>query len=188
MAGTVSLLDSPHQVIEALHPLRVQILSLLDAPDSATGLAARMGQTRQLVNYHLRALEAVGLVELVEERPRRGLTERIVRRSHDVMVVDPGLLGSLHRRDRVGLEGVIAAATGAIRQAAIVAREAGDTGERVATVALESTVHVETPAGLRRLVEEIAEVMARHDRPGRGSIPFTFTTLAMPERRERRHG
>lgn len=186
--GSVSILDSPEQVVEALHPLRVQILSLLDEPDSATGLAARMGQTRQLVNYHLRALEAAGFVELVEERPRRGLTERIVRRSHDLLVVDPGLLGRIDRRDQVGVQGVIATATGIIQQAVSVAGEAGDTGERVASAALQATVHVETPAELRRLIDEIAEVLARHDRPGRGSVPFTFATVAVPEPREDRDG
>ena len=39
-------------------------------PASATMLAARVGLPRQKVNYHLRALERHGLVELVEERRR----------------------------------------------------------------------------------------------------------------------
>lgn len=132
--SSISMLDTPQRVESVLHPLRVEILSLLRDPDSATGLAARMGQTRQVVDYHLRALEAAGLVELVEERARRGLVERIVRRSHDVLVVDPGLFGSLDRRDRVGLVGVIAAASDMIERAALVAEAVSATGERVAAV------------------------------------------------------
>jgi DNA-binding transcriptional ArsR family regulator len=175
------MLDTPERVAAALHPLRVEILALLREPDSATGLAGRMGQTRQVVNYHLRALEAAGMVELVEERPRRGLVERIVRRSHDVLVVDPALFGALDRRDRVGLTGVIAAASDMIERAAQVAGDAGQSGERVATVTLDTVVQVESPAALGRLVEEMAEVLARYDRPGTGSLPFRFAVMALPD-------
>ena len=38
-----------------------------------------MGLARQKVNYHLKALEAHGLLELAEERRRGGITERVLR-------------------------------------------------------------------------------------------------------------
>ena len=41
-----------------------------------TTVAGQLGIPRQKVNYHLRTLESHGLVVFVEERPRRGLTER----------------------------------------------------------------------------------------------------------------
>ncbi|NIP81922.1 MAG: helix-turn-helix domain-containing protein, partial [Gemmatimonadetes bacterium] len=53
--------------------------ALLERPDSAVGLARRLGDTRQRLNYHLRVLEGAGLVELEEERPRRGVRERVMR-------------------------------------------------------------------------------------------------------------
>lgn len=43
--------------------------------------AATVGSTRQKVNYHLKALEAHGLVEPAEEGAWGGTTERLVRRS-----------------------------------------------------------------------------------------------------------
>ena len=54
-------------------------------PASATEVAARLGESRQRVNYHVRALERGGLVELVEERARRGCTERVVRATADAV-------------------------------------------------------------------------------------------------------
>ena len=43
-------------------------------------LAAAIGLPRQKVNYHLRALERHGLVELVQERRKGNVTERRCRR------------------------------------------------------------------------------------------------------------
>jgi DNA-binding transcriptional ArsR family regulator len=42
-------------------------------------LAARVGLARQKVNYHLKALERHGLVELVEERRKGNVNERMLR-------------------------------------------------------------------------------------------------------------
>ena len=71
----------------ALDPIRASILDALTEPGSATTVAAAVGSTRQKVNYHLKALEAHGLVELAEERVWGGITERFVRRSARHLVV-----------------------------------------------------------------------------------------------------
>ncbi len=71
--------EEPEKVRVALSPIRRQLLDLLREPSSATQLAAALELPRQRVNYHLRELEKAGLVELVEERQRRGFIERILR-------------------------------------------------------------------------------------------------------------
>src|SRR5260370_5723397 len=63
----------------ALSPFRLGLLKGLQQPESASGLARRLGLPRQQVNYHLRALERAGFIELSEARQRRGCTERIMR-------------------------------------------------------------------------------------------------------------
>src|SRR6266704_348815 len=78
MASGMTYLDEPDRVLTALSPLRRKLLNRLREPSSATQLAAALGLPRQRVNYHLRTLEAAGLVELVELRQRRGCVERIV--------------------------------------------------------------------------------------------------------------
>jgi DNA-binding transcriptional ArsR family regulator len=88
----VRVLADAAAVEAALDPIRASILDALTEPGSAATVAAAVGSTRQKVNYHLKALEAHGLVELAEERVWGGLTERFVRRSARRFVVSPDVL------------------------------------------------------------------------------------------------
>jgi DNA-binding transcriptional ArsR family regulator len=88
----IRVLTNPGAVEAALDPIRASILDALSEPGSATMVAAAVGSTRQKVNYHLKALEAHGLVELSDERVWGGITERFVRRSARQLVVAPNLL------------------------------------------------------------------------------------------------
>src|SRR5947207_2605249 len=89
----LTLLADARSLTVALGLIRHQLLDLLKAePDSATGLARRLNLSRQKVNYHLRELERAGLVELHDQRQRRGLTERRLRTSARAWIVDPTLL------------------------------------------------------------------------------------------------
>ncbi len=73
----VQVIEDPGAAAVALDPIRSRLLAELVEPFSAATLAARVGLPRQKVNYHLRTLEAQGLVELAEERKRGGITERV---------------------------------------------------------------------------------------------------------------
>ena len=83
-------------------PVRQRLLAELAEPDSASGLARRLRLPRQRINYHLRALETAGLVELVEERRKGNCIERVVRATARAFVISPEALGplGLTRRDR----------------------------------------------------------------------------------------
>lgn len=62
------------------HPVRLRMLSLLRARTaSATQLAGELGIATGSASYHLHTLAAAGLVEVAEERVRRGGTERLYR-------------------------------------------------------------------------------------------------------------
>jgi DNA-binding transcriptional ArsR family regulator len=62
------------------HPLRVQALAVLtERPASPKELAAELGSPVGNVSYHVRELEQVGLIELVEEKKRRGAVEHFYR-------------------------------------------------------------------------------------------------------------
>ena len=73
------------------HPVRVRILSSLreDGPATATGLAARLGESTGTTSYHLRQLAAHGFVE---DDPDRGVgRERWWRSVHRATYSDlPG--------------------------------------------------------------------------------------------------
>ncbi|MCI0546949.1 MAG: helix-turn-helix domain-containing protein, partial [Candidatus Rokubacteria bacterium] len=54
------------------------LVALEESADSASGLARRLGDSRQRINYHLRELESAGFVELAEERRRGNCIERVL--------------------------------------------------------------------------------------------------------------
>jgi DNA-binding transcriptional ArsR family regulator len=179
------MLHDPDQVVDALSAFRRGILAALDRPDSATGLARQLGSTRQKVNYHLRALEDVGLVEVEELRQRRGLTERVMRRTSDVVLVDPTAFDTsgLSRTDVVGVSGVVTTATDLIGQAAQVASRAGNRGERVVAATLDTEIRVASPSALKAMLDEIAAVVARHD-SGADGLRVRVATAVLPATEE----
>ena len=68
---------SDQRVVKALaHPLRVQILSLLEHKTaSPSELAAELQVPLGNVSYHVRQLQSFGLIRLVRTTPRRGSIE-----------------------------------------------------------------------------------------------------------------
>ena len=72
----LEVIDDAAVAAVALDPIRARILAALSTPGSAASVALALKLPRQKVNYHLRALEAHGLLVLAEERRWGGLTER----------------------------------------------------------------------------------------------------------------
>src|SRR2546430_10287012 len=88
----VAVIEDPTAAEVSLDPVRARLRAELSEPGSATMLAARVGLPRQKVNYHLRTLERCGLVELVEERRRGNVTERVMRATAASYVISPAAL------------------------------------------------------------------------------------------------
>src|SRR5262245_30056969 len=88
----VEVIEDPAAAVVALDPVRARLLAELTEPASAGALATRTGLARQKLNYHLRALEAHGLLELAEERKRGGITERLLRATAAAYVVSPAAI------------------------------------------------------------------------------------------------
>ena len=117
----VEVIDDPAAAVVALDPVRARLLAALAEPGSAATLAPRVGLTRQKVNYHLRALEAHGLVRQVEERRWGGLTERLFAATAASYVVSPGALGAAasdpaRASDRLSARYLIALAARIVRE------------------------------------------------------------------------
>jgi DNA-binding transcriptional ArsR family regulator len=91
----IEVIEDPRAAEVSLHPVRSRLLSELANGGTASGVAAKLGLTRQKANYHLRALEANGLVELVEERRKRNTTERVMRATASSYVISPAALSAV---------------------------------------------------------------------------------------------
>ena len=174
----------------ALDPIRNRLLLELTAPASAAALAARLGLTRQKVNYHLRALEAAGLVEPAEERQWGGLTERIMVATAASYVVSPAALGAIaadpdRARDRLSASYLIAVAARAVREVGALWRGARAANKRLATLSIDTVIRFKSPtdraAFTADLAGAVAELAARyHDEKAPRGRPHRLVVASYP--------
>jgi DNA-binding transcriptional ArsR family regulator len=173
-----------------LDPVRQQLLSQLAEPDSASGLARRLRLPRQRINYHLRALETAGLVELVEERRKGNCLERVVRATARAFVISPEALGPLGLTldtapDRLSSAYLIAAAGQTIRDVGALEARARRQQKRLATLTLETEVRFATAESRAAFAEELVATVARlaaryHDERAPNGRRFRLLTAVHP--------
>ena len=186
----VEILDRPDVAAVALDPIKRRILTALRTPGSAASLAGPVGLTRQKVNYHLRVLEAHGLVEPVEERRWGGLTERLMVASAASYVVSPAALGSLaadpaRTTDRLSASYLVALAARIVREVGDLWRGAKKTDKRLATLSLDAVVRFRSPddraAFTRDLTDAVTSLVARyHDESAPGARPHRLVVASYP--------
>ncbi len=71
------VLDTPQRLSAIADETRSRILrTLQDGPASAKQLSELLGMSHGKIGYHVKVLREAGLIEVVEERPVRALTER----------------------------------------------------------------------------------------------------------------
>ena len=166
----VAFVEAPERLRAALPPLRRRLLDRLREPASAVVVAGEFGLPRQQVNYHLRTLEAAGFLELVETRPRRGCTERVLRTSARAFIVDPQVIAlsprsgtrrAAARQDRFAADTLVEAASGVVRDVSRMQTRAAAQDARLLTCAIETEVRLASPADFARLSATLATLVAR---------------------------
>ena len=183
----------------ALSPFRLGLLKGLEEPESASGLARRLGLPRQQVNYHLRELERAGFIEMSEARQRRGCTERIMRLTSRVSF--PRADEDAPPEVRADQEGhgfasahLIAAASAVASEVAELRARADASGKRLVTTTLQSEIAFPTPDDYRAFVAglttAVASLVARHAAPddprSRGHRLTITLNPTLPTRTERK--
>lgn len=98
----VAYLDRIEQAETLLKPHRLTVLKELATPSTCGELAARLDQSPQRIYYHVKRLQAVGLVHLVSERRVRGLTEGVYQAAARKYWLSPGIVGTLEDSARHG--------------------------------------------------------------------------------------
>lgn len=78
-----------------LKPKRVEILRHLAEPNTCTQIGGALGETPQAIYYHVKRLQAAGLVTLVDERRVRGIAEGIYQAVARSFWVSPECVGRL---------------------------------------------------------------------------------------------
>jgi DNA-binding transcriptional ArsR family regulator len=176
----VTLLDEPDRLRVGLSPIRRRLLERLRQPASATQLASELSMGRQRINYHLRALEKAKLVDLVEERQRRGCVERILIARAQAFIVDPavmtaktgsgsgsgsgsatGLGVSRAVQDKFSAEHLIDTAADVVRDVTRMRAQAEKQGARLLTFTMQTDISFAEPGDLERFTTAVAEFVAR---------------------------
>lgn len=178
----------PARAAVLLHPLRSRVLEEAGEPSSATEIAARLGETRQKVNYHVRTLAEAGFLRAAEERRRGNLLEQRYVATARSYVLTSEVLGALGA-DRLAGDGrghtpgevvdslsadhLLALTARAQREIATARRHAAEQGKRLATLSLSADIGFDSAeqravftAALR---DAVADVVSRYSSPLPGS-------------------
>ena len=162
MNSSVALVSDAAMARAALSPMRRELLERLREPGSAASLAAQLAIPRQKLAYHLRVLEEAGLVRLVEERQRRGFTERVLVACADTFVLDPALVQGAAKRavdmqDRNASEHLVQTASALVRDVVRMREAADHEGKRLLTLTVETELTFATPGDFDAFGEELSE-------------------------------
>jgi DNA-binding transcriptional ArsR family regulator len=189
MPSALQIVTQARQGSILLDPDRRRLLESLATPDSASGLGRRLGMSRQVVSYHLKELEKVGLITLAEERRKGNCTERLMQRAAMSYVIDPAVLGPLDAdpatvTDRLSAAYLMAVAARSIREISHLSRAAVD-GKMLPTLALEAEIRFrngeERTAFIDELTARLSELVRKYDSSEDTSgASFRFFTASYP--------
>jgi len=173
----VRVIEDAATAAVALDPVRARLLAELAEPGSASTLAARVGISRQKVNYHLGALEQHGLIELAEVRKWGGINERIMRATAASYIVSPTALGESgadprRASDRLSAGHLIALAGRIVHEVGEQATKAELAGVRLPTMTIDAEIGFRSADDRAAFADELTEAILRlvakyHDDAGR---------------------
>ena len=186
----VEVIDDPAVATVALDPIRSRLLAELAEPASAATLAKRVGIARQKVNFHLRTLEAHGLVAVAQERQWGGLTERLMVATASAYVVSPSALGQVsvtpeQQSDKLSATYLIALAARLIREVGRLLKLSHEGGKRLATLSIDTEVRFRSApdraAFTAELMESVNALVAKyHDERADGGLQYRLLLMAHP--------
>ncbi len=156
----IEAIEDPRAAEVSLDETRALLLSALAEPGSAATLARATGQPRQKVNYHMRTLEAHGLIELVEERRKGNMTERVMQASAASYVISPAALSALQpdpgrAPDRLSARWLLALAGRLVADVGSLLASATRARQRLATFAMDGEVRFASASDRAAFAEEL---------------------------------
>ncbi|MCA9242345.1 MAG: helix-turn-helix domain-containing protein [Phycisphaerales bacterium] len=186
----LSVIDDPASASVALDPVRSRLLSELRTPASAATLAGRVGLPRQKVNYHLRTLEAHGLIRVDSQKRWGGLTERRMVATASSYVVSPEALGPVaadpaRDMDRLSASYLVALAARVVREVGRLMRKSEEVNKRLATLSIDTEVRFRSAedraAFSGELTAAVAALVSRyHDESAPGGRRHRLMVGAYP--------
>ena len=160
-------------------PLRLRILERLALePATAKQVAERLELPPTRLYHHFAVLERVGLIELVERRPKRGTVEKYYRTTARRFRLDPGLLGPIASGDGASRD----AGAALLEQTASELRATGEASGRGLLMSLQVRGDRRRVDGLLARLEALIEE-ADEDRSGSAGatdVAYRLLVAAFP--------
>jgi DNA-binding transcriptional ArsR family regulator len=192
----IAVIEDPAAAEVSLDPIRARLLAELSEPGSATMLAAKVGLPRQKVNYHLKTLEAHGLVEMIEERRKGNVNERIMRATAASYVISPTALASVEpdpsrSPDQLSASWLLAVAARLVRDMGALITGAAKARKRLATFAIDGEVRFASAADRAAFAQELsgavtALVSKYHDESAENGRDHRIVVAVHPSLKETR--
>jgi DNA-binding transcriptional ArsR family regulator len=156
------LVESPDQATALLNPLRAEILSKMKEPASSAEIARLIRESSQKVNYHVKALEKVGLVKRVGTRNVRNLVEVLYQSIAKTFVLseslgwEPETIQKI--KDQGSLKHLITTSE-RIKRDAFYLLERSDKNETIPSATLDMTVQLENEELRKEFIQEYVSMM-----------------------------
>lgn len=186
----VEIISDPAAAAIAIDPIRSRLLAELAKPASAATLAERVDLPRQKINYHLRTLEAHGLIRVSEKRKWGGLTERLMVATAASYVVAPDAMGPVasdpaRDKDRLSASYLVSLAARVIREISRLLKLSQRTGKRLATLSIDTEIRFRSASERAefsaKLQQTVADLAAHyHDTTATGGRPHRLVIMAHP--------
>jgi len=190
MATGPAVVDDRDQLAALTHPTRLRILDALRAPDSAAGVARRLGEPRQRVNHHVRELVKAGLLVAAGERRKGNFVEQLYESAAGTFVLSPRLTWGDGARlaaiaDQVSLHHLVDVGERLQRDAAALLDRAAFDGAQIPSAAVEATVCFADAAARAAFLDEYlaltAQLVERHAAPEGEAFTVALVVHPTPE-------
>jgi DNA-binding transcriptional ArsR family regulator len=195
MQPAVATIEDSEQIGALSHPIRARILDSLRAPGTAAGLARQLGRSRQVVGYHLKELERVGLVRPAGERRKGSFIEQLYQATARRFLVssrfaaNPARLEALFR-DQVALAQLSEVGERLQRDAAALVERAADTDDEIPSASVVAEVRFGDEAArsafMREYMQSLRALLAKHGAAHGEPFRVAVAAYAEPETEETR--
>src|SRR5262245_22599988 len=192
-ADVAAVADRRQAAALIAHPLRPRLVALAAEPVSASELAAKVGLSRQRVNYHVRQLARARSLRRAGQVRKRNLIEQRYVATARAYVLAPEVLGPL-AADRAPAEDafsaarLVALASEAQTDVSHAVAAAAAQGKRLATLSMSADIRFESAdereAFTHALQSAVIDVIARHTSPAPASgRPYRLVVGCYPARK-----
>jgi DNA-binding transcriptional ArsR family regulator len=155
-------LEYPEQALALLNPLRVEILRIMNEPASASEVGRQLRETPQKINYHLKSLEKVGLIQRSGSRQVKNLIEVLYQSISKNFIIPESFGWSEETVSRMKDQGALThliTISERMRSDALQLMETSEQNVEIPSAAMETEVYLPDEADRQAFIHDYAEAM-----------------------------